>query len=467
MSVKERPSPDLERLAAIVHSSEDAILSKTMDGIVTSWNRGAEKIYGYTAEEVVGKHVSILVPIDQPNEIPRIMERLGRGEVIGHYETLRRKKDGTIIDVSLTISPVRDVNGLITGASAVARDITEEKRLRVERTFLAAIIDGSDDAILSKDLRGIILSWNRGAEKMYGYLPDEIIGRPVSILTPPGKANEIPEILQRIQCGEQIEPYETKRLRRDGTEIDVSLAISPIRDIHGRIVAASSIARDISQKKQAESIIRAQLKEKDVLIQEVFHRVKNNLQLVSSLLQLRSRHIKDQDGLAAFQDSIARIQAMALVHEKIYQSDNVAKIEFGDYLRSLIEPLIASYTKDHKIAFSVSGDQCYFELNMAVPLGMIMNELITNSLKYAFPSMKQGRIAVRIKKDGNVVTVSVSDNGIGLPAGVDFSTSGTFGFRIVRLLGEQLKASIQVRSNDGTGFDISVPADFSKARSDE
>lgn len=459
MSVKERPPADLERLAAIVDSSEDAILSKTMDGNITSWNRGAEKLYGYTAEEVIGRHVSLLVPLDQPDEIPRIMNTLSHGEVIGHYETLRRKKDGTIIDVSLTISPVRDITGVIIGASAVARDITQEKKLRMERAFLASIIDGSEDAILSKDLNGIILSWNRGAERMYGYLQKEIIGKPVSVLTAPGNMNEIPEILKRVQLGEQIDPYETKRIRKDGSEIDVSLMISPIKDIHGKIVAASAIARDITQKKQSEAIIQAQLREKDVLIQEVFHRVKNNLQLVSSLLHLRSRQIKDVDGLAAFQDSIARIQAMALVHEKIYQSDNVAQIELGDYLRSLIEPMIESYFKDSKVECSVSGDQCNFDLNQAVPLGMIMNELITNCLKYAFSRTSQAKITVEIKQGEGCVIVSIADNGVGLPSHVDFSTSSTFGFRIVRLLAAQINATIEVHRNHGSRFEISVPVD--------
>lgn len=446
-----------ERLASIVDSSEDAILSKTMDGIITSWNSGAEALYGYTADEVIGKHVSVLTPDDQPDEIPQIMRRLANGEVIGHYETLRKRKSGSLIDVALTISPIRDEKGNIVGASAVARNITLEKRLRAERQFLALIVEGSDDAIYSKDLKGIVLSWNPGAEKIFGYTPDEIIGKPVAMLTAPGNENQVPEILSQLKAGNRIEHFETQRKRKDGTLIHVSLTISPVKDDSGNIIAASSIAKDITKQKQAAMVIQSQLQEKQILLQEIHHRVKNNLQLVASLLELRSRGMENRAERAAFNDSIARIRSMALLHEKMYGSNLVGNVNFGEYVKSLFEPLAETFTKDMSIDFVVDSDHFMIDLNRAIPLGLILNELLTNSLKHAFRSSESPQILVKIRTNMDKVSMVVADNGVGLPADMDLFKSESFGFKIVRLLTEQIEGEIKVHSANGTVFEISLP----------
>ena len=164
-------------LAAIIDSSDDIIVSKTLSGIITSWNKGAERVLGYSAEEVIGKHVSMLMPPDALEDTDKILTRIRRGEKVDHYETKRRRKDGTIIDVSLTVSPVRDAAGNICGASKVGRDITDQSRMAELRGRLAAVIDSSDDIIVSKTLDGVITSWNRGAERVLGCSPEEVIGK--------------------------------------------------------------------------------------------------------------------------------------------------------------------------------------------------------------------------------------------------------------------------------------------------
>lgn len=444
-------------LASIVESSNDAILSKNMDAIITSWNRGAQQLYGYTAGDVIGKHVSMLLPPGRPEEIPRIMERLKGGERIEQYETIRRKKDGSLMEVSLTISPVRDEDGLIIGASAIARDITMQKRLQLERNLLASIVENSDDAILSKLLDGTITSWNRGAEQLYGYSAAEVVGKPVSILVPNDQPDEIPTILRKLRQGDSIGHYETRRRKKDGSVIFVSLTISPVRDSNGTVIGASAVARDITQSKTADAMIRQQLREKNVLIQEVYHRVKNNLQLVTSLLELQSRQIQDEHTRGAFQDSIARIRAMALVHEKIFYSESISELEFSGYISSLFKPLVAAYSRSRIVNLAISGDTCVLELNTAIPLGMIMNELITNSLKYAFVATPSPTIEVSIRVDGDNASMKLADNGVGLPETVEFETSNTFGFRIVRLLAQQINADITVRRENGTCFEINVP----------
>lgn len=246
-----------ERLSAIVESSDDAVISKDLNGIIRSWNRGAQRLFGYTAEEVVGQPISILVDPKRKEEIPDILKRVSRGERVDHYRTQRVAKDGRVLSISLTVSPIRDASGAIVGASKVARDITTEKSFAELREHLASIVDSSDDAILSKDLNGIIRSWNPGAERLFGYKADEIIGKPISVLAAPDRVDEIPNILERVSRGERIEHYQTKRRAKDGRILSISLTVSPVRDASGTVIGASKVARDVTQQVQNEEALRA------------------------------------------------------------------------------------------------------------------------------------------------------------------------------------------------------------------
>lgn len=447
---------ETEILASIIESSDDAIFSQDTNGIITSWNIGAEKLFGYSAVDAIGKSVAIL-DLQHPEEMQKILEKLDQGERIDHYETVHIGKDGRQIDVSLTISPIRRAPGTLIGLSWIARDITIQKRLLVDRLFLASIVESSSDAVLTKNLDGIILSWNQGAERIYGYSAEEIIGNPVSLLTPQYKKDEIPQILQRLRKGERIETYETQRMRKDGTIIDVSLTVSPVTDDQNRIIAASAIARDITDKKKTEALVRSQLEEKDLLVQEVYHRVKNNLQILSSLLDLRSRTLPSEEMKSVFMEAIHRIRAMALVHESMYSSDNLAAIDFKNYVQRLSEPLIAAYAAHpDKIESQVTGEVSYLKLSLALPLGLIFNELLTNAIKYAFHE-RHGRIHVHLEEKDSVLNITISDNGVGLPKNVDPLKSKTFGFRIVRLLTEQIAGHLEVKRKEGTIFILSIP----------
>ncbi len=243
-------------LAAIVQSSEDAIVSKTLDGVIRTWNKGAERVYGFTAAEAVGRPMLLVIPEDRAEEEARILERIGRGEPVAHFETVRRRKDGEPITVSLTISPIYDQRGRVMGVSHIARDVSEKRRLEERVRQLAAIIDSAEDAIISKTLEGRILTWNLGAERVYGYPAAEAIGKPMTMLLPEGRPNEEHEILEQIRRGERVEHFETARRTKTGELINVSLTISPIRDPRGRITGASHVARDITERKQLEEQLR-------------------------------------------------------------------------------------------------------------------------------------------------------------------------------------------------------------------
>jgi len=242
-------------LASIVNSSEDAIDSKTLDGIITSWNPAAEQMYGYSADEILGKNISMLSHPDRPEEMEEILEKIRNGQRVEHYETVRVRKDGRRISISLSVSPILDKLGRVVGVSSIARDITE--RAGATKTLLASIVNSSDDAIDSKTLDGIITSWNPAAEHMYGYTADEILGRNISILSHPDRPEEMDEILDKIRKGGRVEHYETVRVRKDGRTISISLTVSPILDDTGTIVGVSSISRDITERKRADEQLRA------------------------------------------------------------------------------------------------------------------------------------------------------------------------------------------------------------------
>lgn len=242
------------RLAAIVESSEDAIISKDLSGVITSWNKGAERLYGYTPDEIIGKSVSVLIPPDKKNDFPKIMRLLRAGKRIDGYETKRKTKDGRVIDVSLTISPLRDRHGRIVGASKIARDITEDRVTQRYRARLAAIVESSEDAILSRDLKGTILTWNKGAERLFGYTASEAIGKHIFFLFPSDKKHEFVRTNILLRRGTYF--FETTRIRKDGSPVEVSANVSPILDAKGKVTGISVIARNITQQKQVERSIR-------------------------------------------------------------------------------------------------------------------------------------------------------------------------------------------------------------------
>src|ERR1051326_3143835 len=212
-------------------------------------------MFGYSADEAIGRPLTILAVPGREDEIPTMFERIRKGESVKQLETVRRRKDGKEIDVSITGSPIRNAAGAVIGVSTIAREIKDCKGLEEVTLRLAAIVGGSDDAIVSKDLNGIIRSWNKAAEHIVGYSSAEVIGHPISILAAPDRLNEMPEVLAKIRRGEQIDNYETRRKRKDGKVIDISLTVSPIRTSSGRVIGASKIARDISERKRSQKAL--------------------------------------------------------------------------------------------------------------------------------------------------------------------------------------------------------------------
>jgi PAS domain S-box-containing protein len=264
MSRSRKTAPDAQAfvsapfLADIVDTSDDAIISKDLDGVIHSCNAAATRIFGYAPNELVGQSIRVLVPPDRQHEEDDILRKIRAGERVDHLETVRLHRDGHLIDVSVTVSPVRDSSGGVVGAFKIARDITHLKRSRAVQAYLAAIVDSSEDGILSKDLNGIIQSCNRAGERIFGYPAEELVGRSVRLLIPPERQAEEDEILAKIGRGERISHFETVRIRKDGQPIEISLSVSPIRDTSGAIIGVAKIVRDITEQKRMAGELAAQ-----------------------------------------------------------------------------------------------------------------------------------------------------------------------------------------------------------------
>jgi diguanylate cyclase (GGDEF)-like protein/PAS domain S-box-containing protein len=247
-----------KRLAAIVEDSNDAIISRALDGTVTSWNAGAERLFGYAAAEAIGRQISdLILPPEIRGRVAQNVENIRRGSIVAPYETRRRTKDGRIVDVLSSVSPVRDETGAITAASVIMRDISERRKAEAARAELAAIVEQSNDAIITRSADGYFQSWNRGAEQMFGYTAAEAIGQPISLILPPEERGGIAAKIERTRRGVAPAPYETRRVTKDGRVIDVLSSVSPVKDATGDVNSVSIIFHDVSERRKADAAIKA------------------------------------------------------------------------------------------------------------------------------------------------------------------------------------------------------------------
>jgi PAS domain S-box-containing protein len=388
-----------QRLASIVETSDDAIVIKNLDGIILSWNDGAERLFGYTADEAIGKPISMLIPEDRLDEEPDIIRRIRAGERIDHYETIRRRKDGSSVEISLSVSPLRDGADTIIGASKIARDISLRRQAETAQDLtqrLALIVESSDDAIISKSLDGIIMSCNGGAERLFGYSAAEAIGKPVSMLIPEDRLNEEPGIIQRIRLGERVDHYETIRRRKDGSLVDISLTVSPVRNAAGVIIGASKIARDISVRKQAEAT-------RHLLLSELNHRVKNTLAVVQAIVQQTLSSTKDPGDFAT--RFSGRIQSLARVHSLL--TDSTWQ---GADLRALIRDQLLQGSVD-ETKLTAWGPTVLLPPQMTLHVALMLHELGTNSTKHGALSTASGWVTVHWSVKGEMLHLKWEERG--------------------------------------------------------
>jgi len=282
-------------LEAIVRSTDDAIITKNLASIVTSWNPAATAVFGWEAHEMIGHSLLRLIPPRLHHEEMDVMRRLRGGERISHYETLRVSREGREIEVSLTLSPLTNARGEIIGATMIARNVTQQRAAERSRLQLAAIVESSTDAIIAHDLSGAITAWNASAERLLGYSAEEMLGDPEQELVPEACREEELSVIDRLLSGQRVDPFETLRRHRNGEIVEVSISISPLLDGAGIVVGASQFLRDISHRKELErSLVQAEkLAVATRMAADLAHRVNNPLEALTNLLYLAQEQADD------------------------------------------------------------------------------------------------------------------------------------------------------------------------------
>jgi PAS domain S-box-containing protein len=445
ISERKRNERSAQHLAAIVASSDDAIASKDLDGVITTWNQGAERLFGYSAGEAIGKHVTILIPPERHDEEPDILARIRRGERIDHYETVRRRKDGSLVDISLTVSPIKDATGKIVGASKIARDISDRKKaeagLRASERRLQELLAAIPAAIYTTDAQGRITYFNQAAVEMAGRTP--VIGSDEWCVTwklylPDGTP------LPHDQCpmavalreGRPIRNVEAVAERPDGSRVPFIPYPTPLRDESGNIVGAINMLVDISERKQAETQQR-------ILLNELNHRVKNNMQMLQSLLFSGARRTQNPEAKKILTDASHRIAAMAAAQRVFYGTSDTTRCSAQRVLDAVCETARQAFPPGVEIESEAGA--AVISNDAAMPLSLILNELLTNAVKHGLSGRGQEVIRVRLTEHKGSFVLTVEDDGPGFdPEKVRKESSG---LRLVEGLARQLKGHFEVTRN--------------------
>jgi PAS domain S-box-containing protein len=409
------------RLAALVASSDDAILSKDLNGVLTSWNRAAEQMFGYTAEEAIGQNIVLIIPDDRHSEEDYVLSRVREGMGVEHYETVRRNRAGGLFDVSLTVSPIR-VNGVVVGASTIARDITASKRIEREAARLAAIVSSSEDAIVSKDLNGYIQTWNRAAERIFGYTAEEAIGRNITIVIPDDRLSEETEVLTRIRAGFSVEHFETVRRRKDGQLIHISLTVSPIRDAAGRITGASKIARDVTSQRRLQDQADDASRMKDEFLAVLSHELRTPLNTVlgyARMLRRDDKRMTDDvreralDALERNADTLTRLVNDVLDTSRVVTGKMRLAMEalpLDAVVVGAVET-VQPVAEAKQVAVKTQIDRGLSVVGDRDRLQQVVWNLLSNAIKF---TPLGGSVTVRLTRTGSGAEIAVQDTGIGI-----------------------------------------------------
>ncbi|MFN6513667.1 MAG: PAS domain S-box protein [Nostoc sp. CreGUA01] len=460
----------LERELAHQQQLLDAFISSAPVGLTvldrqlhfTLMNQALAQMNGVQAADHIGKSVWEIIPDLAPKLEPIFQHVLTTGESILDWEISGEtpKHPGVKRTWLVSCFAIPSQTEEPIGMGIVVVEISDRKRAQQMLELQAVITRNIAEGIcLIRANDGIIVYANPKFEQMFGYDPGELINQHVSIINY-GDENNTPEDISQViitavfQHGEAT--YEVHNVKKDGTSFWCNATTSVFEHPeYGSVLVA--VQQDITEHKQAEEKIKVSLKEKEVLLKEIHHRVKNNLGIVSSLLQMQCRRTQDPQVSAILRDSQNRIASIALVHEKLYRSEDLADIDFAQYIPDLTTHLFDSYNvSSSQIKLKIQVDNASLDIETAIPCGLIINELVSNALKYAFVDNREGEIEVKFYQDSECTLILIiRDNGIGLPENFDTKKAKTLGITLVQGLVKQLRGKLEINSHQGTQFKIS------------
>lgn len=510
-TIEQRPDPILAQsqahLVALIESVRDyAINLLDAGGLILTWNAGSKHIHGLSAAEALGKSFSILFPAEdvergEPAWLLKEAERLGRCHIEGWRLGPKKRRIWAEID----LTAIRDSAGQLTGFTRVLHDATEHKlseenlrRLNFELEQYRVILENIEEhAIYTLDADGMITGWGTGAQKMLGYTVEDVLGQHYAIFS-------IEE--DRLAGGPQRELMEAAvtgrsltdswRLRKDGSVVWSSGVISAVRGEAGDLIGFVRVARDRTEEKmftdardqlatelehrvaertrqledtvaklrrkneeasEHTEVISRNLREKEVLLREIHHRVKNNLQVVQSLLKMRARLLPEGESREAFDATVGRVSAMAMLHERLYQTTDLSGLPLSSYVRDLFRDVVASNSLEPgQIQLALDADDIPLKIEFGVPFGLLVNELLCNSMKHALPDGRRGTIAVSVHRVENGVQLTVEDDGRGLPENFDLNACPSMGLKLAASLARQLGGRLEFSNRPGCSVTASL-----------
>jgi PAS domain S-box-containing protein len=459
IEIAERKKAELElfinekRYRNLFESANDAILVlEPGDEIILDANQSACELYGFAKKDFLGMSMVSLSVNPELGE-QKINELFEKGNV-KNSNTVQRKADGTLMDIIYNASLI-DYNGK-KAILTVNRDDTMRKRTEEDMLKLSVAVEQSPESIIITGTGGNIEYVNKGFTDLTGYTFDEVKGKNPRFLQSGVTPAVVYEKMWNNILSGKIWLGEVLNKKKNGDLFWQSVSITPIKNPQLRVTHFLSIQEDITEKKENEEKLRNSLKEKETMLKEIHHRVKNNLQIISSLLKLQSESIKDKDALLIFKDSQRRLRAMALIHQNLYASETLSSIDFSDYVRKLVADIFSSFDiSAGQIKSELIIDEVFLDIETSIPCGLIINELVSNSLKYAFNGTGNSLIRIgfaKISESGYLL--SVSDNGVGMPAGFDFKSTNTLGLKLVDTLTQQLEGTLILDNSGGTKFTI-------------
>jgi PAS domain S-box-containing protein len=459
------------KFRGVIEQASEGFILVDEAGRIIEYNGAAERIYEWKREKIIGMafwdYMYMLIPEESrcglnPDAIRRMIEeyqREGHGPAMGGCSSVNEVNcAGGSRRFTQTINfPIRTDKGHMIGNIVV--DVTEQKRaedaLRESEEKFRVLTETTASAIVILQDNKVKYA-NPAVEKITGYSREEMLAMsPVEAASIIDPASILMLNLTRFRRRGKNENlrYEIRLKAKGGRMKWVDVTTGVISYNGSPAFLATGL--DITERKQAEEKLRASLHEKEVLLKEVHHRVKNNLQVVSSMLSLQSMHLDDPADASMFRESQDRIRSMALIHEKLYQSGDLSRIDFNEYVRNLTANLLRSYgVGAGTIKLKIDVGDILLGIDQAIPCGLIVNELVSNAFKYAFPGGRRGEISVAMGRNGEKFTLVVADNGVGMPESVDYLRTKSLGLQLVNTFVEQLEGKISLDRTAGTKFAI-------------
>ena len=444
-----------QRYRAIFEGSNDGIL---VADIATRKFRFVNpsicRYLGYSEEELLALGVDDIHPPGELKSIIRKFEKQARGEITLVENVPCLRKDGKVVYADIRVNPLTMSNRLFN--VGFFRDVTGRRQAEEEIRKFKTIAESARFGVAIAGLDGTVSYINDYFAGVHGYRPDEVVGNSLAMFHTAEQLQEVAKINEKLLAAGSFSGIEVWHRCKDGSVFPMLMNGVIVKDEKGVPLYMAATAVDITGRKHAEERIRASLREKEVLLKEIHHRVKNNLQLITSLLKLQSESVGDPGALEMLRESQGRVRLIALLHEMLYRSEDLASIDAADYIRTLVSHLLRSYGgSGEAVTVELNVEKITLNVDTAITCGLIVNELVTNSLKHAFPKGGKGKVRVDLHPKGHgEFILTVADSGKGIAGSIDFRDAKTLGLQLVCTLVDQLEGTIELDGEGGTAFTI-------------